>query len=104
MNKTEFDIELDEDDLRRERNKARELKQTQWWKNKRATGVCHYCQRRYKARELTMDHVVPIIRGGKSTRSNVVPCCAECNRQKQNLLPTEWQDYLNMLEGREANS
>ena len=102
MNKSEFDIELDEEDLRRERNKARELRQSQWWKNKRASGLCHYCRQGFKARELTMDHVVPIIRGGKSTKTNLVPCCVECNAQKQNLLPSEWQEYLDQLASREA--
>lgn len=97
-------LDVDEDALRRERNKARELKQSQWWKNKRATGECHYCRRRFKARALTMDHVVPIIRGGKSTKSNVVPCCRECNKQKQNLLPSEWQEYLKRLASRDAAS
>ena len=104
MPPVDFLLEADEDTLRRERNKARELKQTQWWKNKRASGICHYCRLHFKARELTMDHVVPIIRGGKSIKSNLVPCCADCNKQKQNLLPTEWQDYLNKLASREANT
>ena len=95
-------LDVDEDVLRRERNKARELKKSEWWKNRRSSGVCHYCRRQFKARELTMDHVVPIIRGGKSTKSNVVPCCRECNAQKQNLLPSEWRDYLDKLASREA--
>jgi 5-methylcytosine-specific restriction endonuclease McrA len=42
-----------------------------------------------------MDHIVPISRGGKSTRGNVVPCCKTCNTAKKQLLPMEWQDYLN---------
>ena len=29
-----------------------------------------------------MDHVVPLARGGRSTRGNVVPCCRECNQAK----------------------
>ena len=99
----EFLLEADEDVLRRERNKARVLKQSQWWKNKRASGFCHYCLGQFKARELTMDHVVPIIRGGKSTKSNVVPCCRACNVQKQNLLPSEWQEYLEKLASRDAS-
>ena len=49
------------------------------------------------ARELTMDHVVPLARGGKTTKSNVVPCCKECNEQKLHLLPVEWEAYLERL-------
>lgn len=89
--------EPDEAHVRREKAKARELRQSQWWKNRRACGVCHYCGQRFPARELTMDHVVPIIRGGRSTRSNVVPCCKTCNSRKQSLVPSEWQAYLDQL-------
>jgi 5-methylcytosine-specific restriction endonuclease McrA len=41
-----------------------------------------------------MDHIVPLIRGGKTTKSNVVPCCAECNAKKKYLLPIEWEEYM----------
>jgi 5-methylcytosine-specific restriction endonuclease McrA len=41
-----------------------------------------------------MDHVVPISRGGKSSKANVVPCCKECNNAKKQLLPIEWEAYL----------
>lgn len=41
-----------------------------------------------------MDHIVPLIRGGKSVKSNIVTACKTCNSQKKHLLPIEWQDYL----------
>ena len=44
-----------------------------------------------------MDHVVPLGRGGRSVRGNVVPACKDCNSRKQSLLPVEWQDYLTHL-------
>jgi 5-methylcytosine-specific restriction endonuclease McrA len=43
---------------------------------------------------LSMDHIVPIIRGGKTTKGNVVPVCKECNNKKKYLLPVEWETYL----------
>ncbi|MEE3258467.1 MAG: HNH endonuclease [Candidatus Latescibacterota bacterium] len=46
-----------------------------------------------------MDHVVPLSRGGRTVKSNVVPCCKDCNSQKRNLLPLEWGDYLERLRG-----
>jgi 5-methylcytosine-specific restriction protein A len=87
------------EDLRRERQRARELRQTQWWKRKVVRGVCHYCRRVFPPRELTLDHVVPLARGGRSTRGNCVPCCKECNTKKHSLLPVEWEDYLRSLRG-----
>jgi len=44
-----------------------------------------------------MDHVVPLTRGGKSTKRNVVPACKECNNKKKYLLPIEWEEYLQSL-------
>ncbi len=86
---------VSEEDIARERHKARELRRTQWWKNRLAAGQCYYCRGRFPPRELTMDHIVPVVRGGKSTRSNLAPCCKECNNQKKYyLLPVEWEDYL----------
>jgi 5-methylcytosine-specific restriction endonuclease McrA len=89
-----FSYPLDETDLKRERGKARELRESQWWKRRLAKGVCHYCGRAFPPRGLTMDHVVPVSRGGKTIRGNVVPCCKECNNTKKQLLPMEWEDYL----------
>jgi 5-methylcytosine-specific restriction endonuclease McrA len=82
-----FLVEVTEEDIRRERRKARDLRATQWWKRKRAAGVCHHCGGAFAARELTMDHLVPIIRGGKSTKGNVVPSCKPCNSARKHDLP-----------------
>lgn len=41
-----------------------------------------------------MDHVVPLIRGGKSVKSNMVTACKDCNNKKKHLLPIEWEEYL----------
>lgn len=90
----QFIIEVSAQDMRREKEKARELRRTRWWKNRVARGVCHYCGGVFPAEELTMDHLVPMIRGGKSTPGNVVPACRECNSKKGYLLPLEWEEYL----------
>jgi 5-methylcytosine-specific restriction endonuclease McrA len=45
-----------------------------------------------------MDHLVPLVRGGVTSKSNVVPCCKECNSQKRDLLPVEWKEYLEKLQ------
>ena len=89
-----FALDLDEKDIKRERQKARDLRSSQWWKRKLAKGVCYYCGHHASPKELTMDHIVPIARGGRSTKGNVVPACRECNNQKKHLLPMEWEKYL----------
>jgi hypothetical protein len=96
----EFFLPADEEHVRREKARARELRKSQWWKNVLGRGRCRYCGGRFHPRELTMDHIVPIIRGGRSTKGNVVPCCKACNSKKKYLLPSEWREYLDTLADR----
>ncbi|MFZ9595301.1 MAG: HNH endonuclease [Bdellovibrionia bacterium] len=85
---------LDEQDtdprrLKKEREKARQLKKTQWWQNQVNRGICSYCEQRFRPDQLTLDHVVPLARGGESRPGNVVPACVACNRQKKLDTPVE---------------
>ncbi len=89
-----FAYDLEEGDIKKERAKARELRQSQWWKRRVAKGRCYYCGRRASPSELTMDHIVPLARGGRSTKGNVAAACKECNNKKKQLLPMEWEEYL----------
>lgn len=89
-----FIIEISEAEIRREREKSRELRKSRWWKNRLAQGRCHWCNGTFAPDELTMDHIVPVTRGGKSSRNNVVPSCKECNNRKKYLLPMEWAEFL----------
>jgi len=50
---------------------------------------CQYCGKKFSSSELSLDHVVPISRGGKSTWENVVCACLPCNVKKGNKLLTE---------------
>lgn len=47
---------------------------------------CQYCG---STRQLTLDHVIPLSRGGASTWENVVTSCATCNVRKGASLPSE---------------
>ncbi len=83
------DINKEKQHIAREKARARKLCQSQWWKNEIARGICHFCGEKFKSSELTMDHVVPISRGGKSTKGNIVPCCKECNNKKKYMTPVD---------------
>jgi 8-oxo-dGTP pyrophosphatase MutT (NUDIX family) len=85
-----FLVTVSDAEIQRERNKARELKKTPWWKRKKASGRCHYCGSTGRADAITMDHIVPVIRGGTSTKGNVVPACKPCNSEKKHRLGFEW--------------
>jgi len=86
-----------EEFIKRERIKARKLKNTRWWRRKIERGICYYCGKKVPPSELTMDHKIPLSRGGTSDRSNIVPCCKECNNKKKYLLPWEWEEYVKRL-------
>jgi 5-methylcytosine-specific restriction endonuclease McrA len=75
--------------VKREREKARELRKTRWWLDQINRGICHYCQKQFPASELTMDHVVPVARGGSSTKGNIVCACRSCNRDKKLEMPVD---------------
>lgn len=50
---------------------------------------CQYCGRRYPTAELSLDHVVPLSRGGLTTWENVVCACLRCNVRKGSKSPEE---------------
>jgi len=43
---------------------------------------CQYCYYFYTEKELTLDHVHPVVRGGKKTWDNIVTACIRCNQKK----------------------
>jgi 5-methylcytosine-specific restriction endonuclease McrA len=49
--------------------------------------TCQYCGS--TEHPLTIDHVIPKSRGGKTEWTNVVAACVSCNRKKGNKLPVE---------------
>ena len=52
---------------------------------------CCYCGDTYR---LTIDHVIPTSRGGKSTFENCVTSCFACNNKKNNRTPNEANMFL----------
>lgn len=52
------------------------------------SGGCFYCG---ETRKLTLDHVIPLIRGGSHGIGNLVGACSACNSRKQRRLVMEWQ-------------
>ncbi len=89
MNGAADSFVIDPAHVTRERAKARELRQSQWWKRELAKRHCHYCHGNFDKSLLTMDHIVPVARGGRTTKGNVVVSCKECNNKKRWLTPAE---------------
>lgn len=51
--------------------------------------TCQYCNVRIEPSKLTLDHVLPQSRGGKSIWENLVTCCRSCNGKKGDRTPAE---------------
>lgn len=58
-----------------------------------ANYTCHYC----KAYGDTIDHKVPISKGGLSDLSNCVCCCSDCNQLKLDMPYTYFKKYLSRI-------
>lgn len=84
-----IEVNADEAFIKRERAKTREMRKTPYFRDLLKKGICHYCGKKFPLSELTLDHLVPICRGGRSTRGNLVVCCRACNAGKSLLTPAE---------------
>ena len=58
------------------------------WKNENR--LCEYCQQDFD----TIDHIIPLIRGGNNLAHNLVPCCRKCNSSKGSKLLSEWKPEI----------
>jgi hypothetical protein len=95
-------LDLDEDGVLRLHN---------WWKYKRENPGAHEEWRRLRptltpvilardgyacvycgaTTDLTIDHRIPLSRGGNNSLSNLCAACLRCNQAKYNKTPEEWQ-------------
>lgn len=50
---------------------------------------CQYCRKKPPHSQLTMDHVVPVVKGGEKSWENIVTACRPCNLKKGGRTPDE---------------
>lgn len=50
---------------------------------------CQYCSKKLGYNSVTIDHIIPKCRGGRTTWRNCVVCCKQCNKNKGAKLPDE---------------
>jgi len=74
----------------------------------RDRNLCAYCGTRFRAHDLSREHVVPVSRGGRDSWMNLVTACRGCNVRKSNRTPEEarmpllylpyvpsrWEDFI----------
>jgi len=59
-----------------------------------SVGQCFYCGAKD---DLTLDHFIPLSRGGNTTRANILVACRSCNASKHDKMPTELLGQLPMF-------
>jgi 5-methylcytosine-specific restriction endonuclease McrA len=76
---------------------------------RRDRNTCQYCGKRHKTEKLSIDHIVPRVKGGKSTWTNCVVACLKCNSRKSSTslrksgltllkqpVEPEWKPYFTL--------
>lgn len=56
--------------------------------------VCYYCGQTIEEWQMTLDHIYPRDLGGPTIIDNLVPCCKECNSEKNNFTLQQYQEML----------
>lgn len=58
---------------------------------------CHYCNQEVTIANASLDHAIPVSRNGEAKWTNIVVCCAPCNRAKGDLTDMEYVGLLKFL-------
>ena len=60
-------------------------------------GHCAYCGCTLEYKDMQVDHVKPVYRGGEDDISNMLPACRSCNHYKSTLELEEFRKYLSEI-------
>lgn len=63
--------------------------------------ICNCCGESFPEYKLSIDHIIPQDLGGPTITNNLLPLCRECNNEKANLLPEQFERYKELKEHKE---
>ena len=63
-------------------------------------GKCGYCGAKVTPDNYTLDHIIPISKGGLTNKNNLIICCTHCNRLKADL---NVNTFINLLQQYKKN-
>lgn len=72
--------------------KATKRKVMRTWKKLTGDDYCFYCGKKLTRHNATIDHIIPLSRGGTNDKRNLVLCCQKCNWDKGSKLLSEWME------------
>lgn len=55
---------------------------------------CFYCDKSLKFKQITLDHLIPVSKGGVDEIFNIVTCCKTCNKFKGNTLLENYEKII----------
>lgn len=70
---------------------------------KRSNSVCACCGKKLTVATMTIDHIIPLSRGGTNDISNLISLCYDCNQDKGNFLYIPECIYLYMFKNKELD-
>lgn len=60
-------------------------------------GLCAYCGQHRNIKYMTVDHIIPLSKGGTDSLENLQCTCKLCNRLKSDMLPSEFTDFVRCI-------
>ncbi len=63
----------------------------------RQNGLCAYCGRSRNIKYMTVDHIIPLSKGGTDDLDNLQCTCKACNRLKDDMLPSEFTAFVRCI-------
>lgn len=63
--------------------------------------TCQYCHNTFNKKDLTLDHILPRSKGGRTNWHNIVSACKKCNHSKgnnSNIVPKVMPDKPNFYQ------
>lgn len=66
----------------------------------KCNGQCAYCGCKLEYKDMQIDHVIPLRRGGDDNTDNMLPACRSCNHYKATLTAEEFREYVSKIPDR----
>jgi len=63
----------------------------------RQHGLCAYCGRRRRICHMTVDHIIPLSKGGADNLDNMQCTCKACNKFKSDMMPDEFTEIIRRI-------
>lgn len=60
-------------------------------------GRCAYCGEPIEYKEMQLDHMEPLAKGGADNEANYMPACRTCNHYKSTLTVEQFREQIGLL-------